>query len=132
MAQVRDPVCGMFFESNEAAGTTEYKATHYYFCSSACQREFESNPELYADTERAAASGREWGEEGDEYMAKQQDIELEKHEPPRTTIGPITAPKFGSAGSGGAEYELLPEKHIDEDEDGGEEVEVKRRGRRKR
>lgn len=25
--------------------------------------------------------------------------------PPHTTKGPITAPKFGSAGSGGAEYE---------------------------
>jgi hypothetical protein len=28
-----------------------------------------------------------------------------KTEPPRTTTGPITAPKFGSAGSGGAELE---------------------------
>lgn len=26
-------------------------------------------------------------------------------EPPRTTTGPITSPKFGSAGSGGAELE---------------------------
>jgi hypothetical protein len=26
-------------------------------------------------------------------------------EPPHTTTGPITAPKFGSAGSGGAELE---------------------------
>jgi hypothetical protein len=25
--------------------------------------------------------------------------------PPRTTTGKVTAPKFGSAGSGGAEYE---------------------------
>jgi len=25
--------------------------------------------------------------------------------PPRTTTGPLTAPKFGSAGSGGAEIE---------------------------
>jgi hypothetical protein len=29
----------------------------------------------------------------------------EEPNPPRTTKGPITAPKFGSAGSGGAEYE---------------------------
>jgi hypothetical protein len=28
--------------------------------------------------------------------------------PPRTTTGPITAPKFGSAGSGGAELEPGP------------------------
>jgi hypothetical protein len=30
--------------------------------------------------------------------------------PPRTTTGPITAPKFGSAGSGGAEIEPGPER----------------------
>lgn len=29
--------------------------------------------------------------------------------PPNTTTGPITAPKFGSAGSGGAELEPGPE-----------------------
>jgi hypothetical protein len=30
--------------------------------------------------------------------------------PPRTTQGPLTAPKFGSAGSGGAELEPGPER----------------------
>jgi hypothetical protein len=30
--------------------------------------------------------------------------------PPRTTKGKWTAPKFGSAGSGGAEFEPGPEK----------------------
>lgn len=30
--------------------------------------------------------------------------------PPRTTTGKFTAPKFGSAGSGGAELEPGPEK----------------------
>jgi hypothetical protein len=30
--------------------------------------------------------------------------------PPRTTKGPVTAPKFGSAGSGGAEIEPGPER----------------------
>ena len=30
--------------------------------------------------------------------------------PPRTTTGPLTAPKFGSAGSGGAELEPGPER----------------------
>lgn len=38
---------------------------------------------------------------------RSDDIEViePKTEPPRTTKGPITAPKFGSAGSGGAELE---------------------------
>jgi len=35
----------------------------------------------------------------------------ERHEAPHTTSGGITAPKFGSAGSGGAEYEKGPERH---------------------
>ena len=30
--------------------------------------------------------------------------------PPRTTTGKVTAPKFGSAGSGGAELEPGPER----------------------
>ncbi|HEV8150538.1 MAG TPA: heavy metal-binding domain-containing protein [Gemmatimonadales bacterium] len=33
----------------------------------------------------------------------------EQHEPPYTKSGGIVAPKFGSAGSGGAEYEPGPE-----------------------
>ena len=39
--------------------------------------------------------------------------ELEKHEPTHT-VDPIPAPKFGSAGSGGAEFERLPEQHEDD------------------
>ena len=37
--------------------------------------------------------------------------QLEQHEPPYTTLGFLTSPKFGSAGSGGLEYERLPEAH---------------------
>jgi hypothetical protein len=35
----------------------------------------------------------------------------EQHEPPYTKSGGIVAPKFGSAGSGGAEHEPGPERH---------------------
>ncbi|HEX4682497.1 MAG TPA: hypothetical protein VH277_07315 [Gemmatimonadaceae bacterium] len=40
------------------------------------------------------------------------DGRVDSHEPnpPRTTKWGITAPKFGSAGSGGAEYEPGPER----------------------
>lgn len=41
------------------------------------------------------------------------DAELERHEPPYTKWGALVAPKFGAAGSGGAEYERLPEAHDD-------------------
>jgi hypothetical protein len=35
---------------------------------------------------------------------------LNEENPPRTTRGNFTAPKFGSAGSGGAEFEPGPER----------------------
>lgn len=43
-----------------------------------------------------------------------RDEPLERHEPPYTTTRNFTAPKFGSAGSGGLEYERIPEQHDDE------------------
>ena len=49
MAKQTDPVCGMQIEENEAAGKTDYQGRTYHFCSSACQRKFEENPEQYAD-----------------------------------------------------------------------------------
>jgi hypothetical protein len=42
---------------------------------------------------------------------KQTGETMEKHEPPRTTKKGVTAPKFGSAGSGGAELDPIPEQH---------------------
>jgi len=40
---------------------------------------------------------------------KEEDSDDEQN-PPRTTRGIFTAPKFGSAGSGGAEFEPGPER----------------------
>ncbi|MFH1185971.1 MAG: YHS domain-containing protein [Chloroflexota bacterium] len=44
----RDPVCGMDVTSQEAAGTSEYHGTVYYFCSLGCKQTFEQQPEKYA------------------------------------------------------------------------------------
>lgn len=41
---------------------------------------------------------------------KMDDDSLYGGNPPRTTKGNFTAPKFGSAGSGGAEFEPGPER----------------------
>lgn len=49
MAKQTDPVCGMQIEEEDAAGQAEHEGGTYYFCSSACQRKFESNPEDYAN-----------------------------------------------------------------------------------
>ena len=90
MAQVTDPVCGMSVDTEKAAAKAEHGGETYYFCSEACRKKFAAEPGRYA---------REPGPE--------------RHEPRYTTKG-FTAPKFGAAGSGGAEFEPLPEAHEDE------------------
>ena len=85
MSQVRDPVCGMMVETATAAGgRTVHESEEVYFCSDACRRAFEAEPERFAP---------------------------ERHEPPYTVKDGIAAPKFGAAASGGLEYEPLPEQH---------------------
>ena len=97
MAQVKDPVCGMTIDSDTATARAEVKGETYYFCSTACRDAFEANP------------GRYIGERA-ESTADESEL-LEQHEPPYTTLGFLTSPKFGAAGSGGLEYERLPEAH---------------------
>jgi Cu+-exporting ATPase len=94
MPGVIDPVCGMTIESETAAAQSTYEGSTFYFCSAGCKRQFDARPEEYA---RNAVADRPHA--------------LEQHEPPYTESGGIVSPKFGSAGSGGAEYERLPEAH---------------------
>jgi Cu+-exporting ATPase len=94
MAQVKDPVCGMMVDTFSAAGRAMFEGRAFYFCSEACQRQFESNPTRYLDgTVRADAPAIP---------------AVEPADPPRTEAGGIVAPKFGSAGSGGAELDPIP------------------------
>jgi Cu+-exporting ATPase len=97
MAKVKDPVCGMTIDSESAKARKQLKGQTYYFCSSGCATAFEANPERYAPQASEAS--------------QTESEELEKHEPPYTTLGFLTSPKFGAAGSGGLEYERLPEAH---------------------
>lgn len=85
MSKVKDPVCGMTIERATAGGgRVVYEAEEVYFCSESCRRTFEAEPERFVP---------------------------ERHEPPFTVKGGITAPKFGSAASGGLENEPTPERH---------------------
>jgi YHS domain-containing protein len=93
--QYRDPVCGMTVDSRTAAAEATYAGENFYFCSSSCRDRFEANPGQFLNASRARGSADE----------------MERHEPPRTTRDGWTAPKFGSAGSGGGEYEPVPEQH---------------------
>lgn len=47
MAQVTDPVCGMQFDSSQAAAQTIYQDQVYFFCSEDCRRTFEENPKEF-------------------------------------------------------------------------------------
>jgi len=86
MEKVQDLVCGMMIDPNTAAGQLTIESRVYYFCSDLCLKAFQAEPARYDET-------------------------LEKHEPPYTKTGPLVAPKFGAAGSGGLENEPIPEMH---------------------
>jgi len=45
--KVTDPVCKMVIEDEDAAGTSTYKGTTYYFCSDICKQDFDKDPESY-------------------------------------------------------------------------------------
>lgn len=49
---MKDPVCGMSFEADEAAATVEYEGRTYRFCAEHCRRAFEEDPERFARRER--------------------------------------------------------------------------------
>ena len=83
MNQVKDPVCGMMVDPETAPAHTTYESQEVYFCSHECRREFENEPARYVD-------------------------KLER-DPPFMVSKGFAAPKFGSAGSGGLEYEPNPE-----------------------
>ena len=46
----KDPVCGMMFVPENAAGTSEHEGTEYFFCSAGCKRKFDDAPGRYLDS----------------------------------------------------------------------------------
>lgn len=44
---VKDPVCGMQFPPEKAAGKTDYRGQTYYFCNVSCLERFRLDPEKY-------------------------------------------------------------------------------------
>lgn len=80
--QAKDPVCGMMVDIDKDAFHSAYEGQDYYFCASECKTTFDANPAKYVAAEPAGEMHtKKWG---------------------------MHAPKFGSAGSGGAEYERGP------------------------
>jgi YHS domain-containing protein len=46
-----DPICKMDVDENEAKWVSSYKGKKYYFCAPGCKKEFDENPEKYAEKE---------------------------------------------------------------------------------
>jgi P-type Cu+ transporter len=44
---VKDPVCGMQFAPEKAAGKYEYQGNTYYFCNPHCLEKFRTDPEKF-------------------------------------------------------------------------------------
>ena len=65
-----------------------------------------ANPREHGESERDLDRDRDLERE----RALEDDDAAVAPNPPRTTKGGITAPKFGSAGGGGAELEPGPER----------------------
>ncbi len=51
--RIKDPVCGMEFDAEKAVAQTEHEEKTYYFCSEACKRQFDANPERYCSPRSA-------------------------------------------------------------------------------
>ena len=52
---VKDPVCGMDIEAQNAVATREHMGTTYYFCSDQCVATFDGDPHKYAHPEPKSA-----------------------------------------------------------------------------
>ena len=53
---VKDPVCGMTINDKDAAATSTYRETTYYFCSTSCKEKFEKDPESYTHEKKTGAA----------------------------------------------------------------------------
>ena len=49
---VVDPVCGMTISKANAAGSSDYGGTTYYFCNPSCKTKFDANPAAYSGGKR--------------------------------------------------------------------------------
>jgi YHS domain-containing protein len=92
MTQVTDPVCGMRIDVGRAAAQEVHGDHVHHFCSAACARAFRQAPDRYASAQ-----------------AEAEAEDMRRRTPPHMKRGGIVTPMFGSAGSGGAEYEPVPE-----------------------
>jgi Cu+-exporting ATPase len=86
--RVRDPVCGMVVDPQQAAGSAVYQGETYYFCSKGCAAKFQADPQKYLHPQ-AAPEPMQQEAAGIEYTCPM-------HPEVRQT-GPGSCPKCGMA-----------------------------------
>src|SRR5437764_8108766 len=59
--RVKDPVCGMTVDPQNAAGFYEYKGQTYFFCSVGCRERFKADPERFLNHQPANPVGIQRG-----------------------------------------------------------------------
>ena len=91
MPNERDPVTGAEVDRNTAIRLDHGDHVHY-FASERSREEFLADPARYHDAHAARGRG-DWPDENPPFTVDEKGM---------------TAPKFGSATSGGAEFEPLP------------------------
>ncbi len=83
---VRDPVCGMMIEPQDAVSHQEYKGQTYYFCNPSCAKRFAAEPQKFLEPKGQSASAAGQNVE----YACPMDPEVHKR-------GPGSCPKCGMA-----------------------------------
>lgn len=83
---VRDPVCGMMIEPQDAVSHQEYKGQTYYFCNPSCAKRFAAEPQKFLEPKDQPASA---AGQNIEYVCP-MDPEVRK-------LGPGICPKCGMA-----------------------------------
>ena len=59
--RVKDSVCEMMVDPQNAAGSYEYKWQTYFFCSVGCREKFKADPERFLNHEPASPIGIQRG-----------------------------------------------------------------------
>jgi YHS domain-containing protein len=103
----RDPVSGVEVDRQTAIRVDHGDHVHY-FASEETREQFLADPERYNDVHRGARPDDVRDGHARPNNDGRANASARPDDPPFTTDHSITAPKFGSAGSGGAEYEPLP------------------------
>ncbi len=57
----KDPVCGMSVNPDEAAATSVFQGTTYYFCAAGCKKAFDENPAKYVRGSKQMENGMHRG-----------------------------------------------------------------------